>query len=85
MQTFLVLCKKWKYFTKASPQLQDLRKKSSLDANISCVMEETKIFHQAPPPQLEYLRNKFSLDANMSCVMEETKIFHQGPPLNWKI
>ena len=32
-----------------NPQLEDLRKKFSLDANISCVMQETKIFHQGPP------------------------------------
>ena len=81
MRTFVVLCKKRKYFTKGPPpQLEDLRKKFSLDANISCVMQETKIFHQGPLPQLEYLRKKFSLDANISCVIQETKIFHQGPP-----
>ena len=62
------------------PQLEDLKKKFSLDANISCVMQETKMIHQAPPPQLEDLRKKFSLDVNISCVMQETKIFHQGPP-----
>ena len=33
-----------------NPQLEDLRKKFSLDANISCVMQETKIFHQGHPP-----------------------------------
>ena len=60
---------------------EDLRKKFSLDANISCVMQETKIFHKGPPPQLEDIRKKFSLDANISCVMQETNIFHQGPPL----
>ena len=29
--------------------VEDLRKKFSLHANISCVMQETKIFHQGPP------------------------------------
>ena len=51
MRTFLVLYKKRKYFTKAShPQLEAVKKKFSLDVNISCVMQETKIFHQAPTP-----------------------------------
>ena len=50
MRTFLVLYKKRKYFTKAShPQLEAVKKKFSLDVNISCVMQETKIFHQVPP------------------------------------
>ena len=50
MKTFLVLYKKRKYFTKAShPQLEAVKKKFSLDVNISCVMQETKIFHQGPP------------------------------------
>ena len=30
--------------------VEDLRKKFSLDAKFSCVMQETKIFHQIPPP-----------------------------------
>ena len=100
MRTFLVLCKKRKFFTEAPPsplvllyctflienhavlfEGGNLRKKLSLHANISCVMQETKIFHQGPPPQLEDLRKKFSFDANISCVMQETKIFHRGPPL----
>ena len=39
-----------KYFTKASPpQLEAVKKKFSLDVIISCVMQETKIFHQGPP------------------------------------
>ena len=29
--------------------VEDIRKKFSLRANISCVMQETKIFHQGPP------------------------------------
>ena len=29
--------------------VEDLRKKFSVDAKISCVMQETKIFHQGPP------------------------------------
>ena len=87
MRKFLVLYKKRKYFTKASPpQLEAVKKKFSSDANISCVIQETKIFHQGlPPPQLEAVKKKFSLDVNISCVMQETKIFHQGPPLNWKL
>ena len=37
MRTFLVLYKKRKYFTKAShPQLEAVKKKLSLDVNISC-------------------------------------------------
>ena len=60
--------------------VEDLRKKFSVDAKISCVMQEKKIFKQAPPPQLEKLRKKISFDANISCVMQETKIFHRGPP-----
>ena len=31
-------------------QLENLKKKFSFDANISCVMQETKIFHRGPPP-----------------------------------
>ena len=31
------------------PQLEDLRKKFSLHANISCVKQKSKLFHQAPP------------------------------------
>ena len=80
MRTFLVLYKKRKYFTKAShPQLEAVKKKFSLDVNISCVMQETKIFHQGPP-LLNWM--KFSLDADISCVIQETKNLHQGPPLN---
>ena len=32
------------------PLLKEIRKKFSLDVNISCVMQETKIFHQGLPP-----------------------------------
>merc|ERR1711872_1153498 len=67
------------------PQLEAIKKKFSLDVKISCVIQETKIFHQGLPPQLEAVKKKFSLDVKTSCVMQETKIFHQGPPLNWKI
>ena len=63
--------------------VEDLKKKFSFDANISCVMQEMKVFHQAPPPLLKDLRKKFSLHANISCVKQKSKLFHQGPtPLN---
>ena len=67
-------------FTQSNSIVEYLRKKFSLDAKISCVMQETKIFTKASPPQLEAVKKKFSLDVNISCVMQETKIFHQGPP-----
>ena len=41
------------------PQLEDLRKKFSLHANISCVKQKSKLFHQAPPLTLVLLYCKF--------------------------
>ena len=79
MRTFLVLCKKRKYFTQPAPpqkyccyiassiqkitrfnsMVEDLRKKFSLHANISCVKQKSKLFHQAPPLTLVLLYCKF--------------------------
>ena len=43
--------------------VEDLRKKFSLDAKFSCVMQETKIFHQFPPPStLALLYCKFLIE-----------------------
>ena len=78
---YLVLCKKRKYFTKAPPQLEDLRKKFSLDAIFSCVMQETKIFH------LDGGRFKDEIlfrCERFLCYARNENI-SPGPPLNWKI
>ena len=42
--------------------VEDLRKKFSLDANISCVMQETKFFHQGPLSTLVLLYCMFLIE-----------------------
>ena len=42
--------------------VEDLKKKFSLDANIYCVMQETKIFHQGPLSTLVLLYCMFLIE-----------------------
>ena len=46
--------------------MEDLRKKFSLDANISRVMQETKNFHQGPPSTLVLLYCKFLIENQLT-------------------
>ena len=103
MRTFLVFCKKRKYFTQAPPQkyccyiassiqkitgfnsmVEDLRKKFSLHANISCVMQDTKIFHQGPPSTGRFKEEIFFRCEHFLCYARNENISPR-PPFNWKI
>merc|ERR1711893_138609 len=84
MRTFLVLYKKRKYFTKASPpQLEAVKKKFSLDMNISCVMQQTKIFHQGLPPSTGSCKEEiFFRWEHFLCYTRNENISPRPPTLN---
>ena len=59
--------------------VEDLRKKFSVDAKISCVMRETKIFHQGPPSTGRFKKEILFHCEHFLCY-KRNEIFHRGPP-----
>ena len=59
--------------------------KFSSDANISCVIQETKIFHQGLPPSTGSCKEEILFRCeNFLCYARNENISPR-PPLNWKI